>query len=519
MSVGHRQQRLVAPDVLRAGLDLGPGDVGEVVADLRAGRSTPGRRRTGRAAGWRGTRDRPGATALPKAPSRTAVRARTGRCGCAHEGASFSSSPVADSRRGTELAPWPRAGPDRDVRWRVAGASAGRVPLPLSMSRLHLTQPSQHVHIAPTIRDRGGAAGWRRAVGGRSSRSSTWSTARRCSGCAVAAHRTGPDRAAGRAGLLVATGYRLPVPVASAFTVGNVVAHAARPGLARRAARRCCAHEERHTWQYVACLGLPMLPLYLLAAGLVLPARRRLRRVHNAFERLAGLDGRRLPDARPASAARLAGRAANGPAGRARPPGPSTTTSASSASASCSSEAEQTSSAGRPCSRRSATAWNASRSPRSSPANSTPPASVLRERRRAARCPCACRARAPRAPAGRARGAGRAARRRRPAPPPAGANAAVGVGQPAGVHGDREALLLDEGVVGVLLGQQPGQLVTERLRGPAGGSGDVNSRVVGVPALVAVLAHHHQPGAVRGSASASRLEVGRARRPGARAGR
>ncbi|QWZ08187.1 hypothetical protein KRR39_23125 [Nocardioides panacis] len=105
-------------------------------------------------------------------------------------------------------------------------------------------------------------------------------------GLAVArAGRAHVDR--GPRGLVVATGYRLPLPVASAFTLGNVVASThdrawldARPALMR--------HEERHTWQYVACLGLPLLPLYLLAVGWSLlvggdPA------VHNAFERLAGL--------------------------------------------------------------------------------------------------------------------------------------------------------------------------------------------------------------------------------------
>jgi hypothetical protein len=84
-------------------------------------------------------------------------------------------------------------------------------------------------------------------------------------GCAVAI--VGRARIAkGPRGLLVATGYRLPVPVAPAFTVGNLIASKhdqawldQRPALMR--------HEERHTWQYVACLGLPMLPLYLLAAG------------------------------------------------------------------------------------------------------------------------------------------------------------------------------------------------------------------------------------------------------------
>lgn len=91
----------------------------------------------------------------------------------------------------------------------------------------------------------------------------------------------------GQRGLLVAGGYRPRFPPATAFTVGNVVLtrHSAdwiarRPPLLR--------HEERHSWQYVACLGLPMLPLYALAVGWSYlrggdPAR------HNPFERLAGL--------------------------------------------------------------------------------------------------------------------------------------------------------------------------------------------------------------------------------------
>ncbi len=101
--------------------------------------------------------------------------------------------------------------------------------------------------------------------------------------------------AAGRArltrgprGLVLATGYRLPVPAASAFTVGDVLVTRhrrewldARPRLVR--------HEERHAWQYVACLGLPMLPLYLLAAGWSV-LRGGDPGTHNAFERLAGLE-------------------------------------------------------------------------------------------------------------------------------------------------------------------------------------------------------------------------------------
>jgi hypothetical protein len=100
--------------------------------------------------------------------------------------------------------------------------------------------------------------------------------------------------AAGRArlvrgprGLLLATGYRLPLPAAPAFTVGNVVL--TRHDEAWVAARpRLLAHEERHSWQYAACLGLPMLPLYLLAAGWSW-ARGGDPATHNVFERAAGL--------------------------------------------------------------------------------------------------------------------------------------------------------------------------------------------------------------------------------------
>jgi hypothetical protein len=65
-------------------------------------------------------------------------------------------------------------------------------------------------------------------------------------------------------GLLTGTGYRLPVPPAPAFTVGNVIITrhgelVADGGLFR--------HEARHTTQYAWCGGLLMLPLYFTAAG------------------------------------------------------------------------------------------------------------------------------------------------------------------------------------------------------------------------------------------------------------
>lgn len=90
----------------------------------------------------------------------------------------------------------------------------------------------------------------------------------------------------GPRGLLLATGARLPGGTA-ALTLGDVVLtrHDAewlhsRPRLLR--------HEERHAWQYVACLGLPMLPLYGVAAAWSW-VRGGDFAVHNPFERLAGL--------------------------------------------------------------------------------------------------------------------------------------------------------------------------------------------------------------------------------------
>jgi hypothetical protein len=86
---------------------------------------------------------------------------------------------------------------------------------------------------------------------------------------------------------VLASDYRLPLPSAPAFTVGNVVVSPrpadyldSRPALLR--------HEERHSWQYVACLGLPMLPLYAVAAAWSC-LRGGDAGVHNPFERWAGL--------------------------------------------------------------------------------------------------------------------------------------------------------------------------------------------------------------------------------------
>jgi hypothetical protein len=100
--------------------------------------------------------------------------------------------------------------------------------------------------------------------------------------------------AAGRArltdgvnGLLVAERYRLPVPAASAFCVGNVIlTRMDRDALA--SADRLLAHEARHATQYACCAGPVMLPLYFIAAGMswVLTGDFGSR---NVFERRAGL--------------------------------------------------------------------------------------------------------------------------------------------------------------------------------------------------------------------------------------
>ncbi|MFF0774044.1 hypothetical protein ACFYUK_34500 [Nonomuraea wenchangensis] len=93
-----------------------------------------------------------------------------------------------------------------------------------------------------------------------------------------ATRRPGPD------GLILAFGYRYRFPVAGAFTVGNVV-------LTRRDSldERLILHEGRHATQWAWCVGLPMLPLYLLAmlASVVVCGHQA---TYNVFERLADLE-------------------------------------------------------------------------------------------------------------------------------------------------------------------------------------------------------------------------------------
>jgi hypothetical protein len=91
----------------------------------------------------------------------------------------------------------------------------------------------------------------------------------------------GPDQ------LVVAHGYRLRIPSASAFTIGDVV-------ITRRSYEqlldrpRLLAHETRHAYQWASWLGLPFLLPYAACAGYSL-LRTRNPAVRNAFEIRAGL--------------------------------------------------------------------------------------------------------------------------------------------------------------------------------------------------------------------------------------
>jgi hypothetical protein len=85
-------------------------------------------------------------------------------------------------------------------------------------------------------------------------------------------------------GLWVAEGYALPFPVAGAFTVGNVVI---TPRSMADLGDRVLEHEERHTWQYMAC-GTFFMPLYVGAMAWSW-LRTGDRAARNIFERAAGL--------------------------------------------------------------------------------------------------------------------------------------------------------------------------------------------------------------------------------------
>jgi hypothetical protein len=129
----------------------------------------------------------------------------------------------------------------------------------------------------------------------------------------------GADVARSPDGLFTGTGYRLPVPPAPAFCLGNVIVTRGEgidPG------SRLFRHEARHATQFACCGGV-MIPLYLAAAGVSWALTGDFG-ARNVFERRAGLAGGGYTDKplRPALR-RVAGRGshAGGPPRGGRTPG------------------------------------------------------------------------------------------------------------------------------------------------------------------------------------------------------
>ena len=120
-------------------------------------------------------------------------------------------------------------------------------------------------------------------------------------------------------GLLLGTGYRLPVPPAPAFCLGNVIL---TRGDGMDPAAPVFRHEARHATQFACCGGVVMIPLYLAAAGVswVLTGDFGAR---NVFERRAGLADGGYPD-RPLRPAlrRISGLGRRAPVPEPSSPGP-----------------------------------------------------------------------------------------------------------------------------------------------------------------------------------------------------
>jgi hypothetical protein len=99
----------------------------------------------------------------------------------------------------------------------------------------------------------------------------------------------------GPRGLFVGEGYRPKFPVASAFTIGSVITTSRTWPELLDDNPQLFDHEERHTWQYLCCIGLPFYPAY--GACLVWSMLRTGdRAARNFFERDAGLAKGGYPD-------------------------------------------------------------------------------------------------------------------------------------------------------------------------------------------------------------------------------
>ncbi|HEX2355161.1 MAG TPA: hypothetical protein VHI50_01705 [Micromonosporaceae bacterium] len=102
----------------------------------------------------------------------------------------------------------------------------------------------------------------------------------------AAAARTRLRRASG--GILIAEGYRLPVPRQRCFTMGCVIfTRGEASGLLHGDHAALLGHETRHVWQY-ALLGPLFWPAYWLACGYSWAVTGRYG-PRNFFERHAGL--------------------------------------------------------------------------------------------------------------------------------------------------------------------------------------------------------------------------------------
>ncbi len=118
-------------------------------------------------------------------------------------------------------------------------------------------------------------------------------------------------------GLFVGVRYRLPVPPAPAFCLGNVImtrGDGIDPG------STLFRHEARHATQFACCGGVAMIPLYLAAAGVSWALTGDFG-ARNVFERRAGLADGGYPDKplRP-GLGRSGRRWVSGPGRRARGP-------------------------------------------------------------------------------------------------------------------------------------------------------------------------------------------------------